>query len=986
MRDSEFRDWLAQRNWNGSPLTKTARGTRLSWLRALERALPNLGFAEGGLDEVHASGGSHLLLDRLRGLYNDWNSNASAARKLAPEAENPRGQIGNVLAAARLYSHFAEGRDPNYDFRAESGGDRFAAGIAKMRETFLHRMYDFEDMSREEGEFWDTEKSYKYAARGEVVALSARSDLTEEERGKAIYDRLCQSTIQGLPLSWRTRAELGKAPSEIRSRFYRVVAGLASEQRPAGDLAEWGARALEQLRAEGFAALRRGEVLNIVLSILGSVRPDECCWFKISIFDKGAMLLLGKRLFPSATFVRAEFDEFQALLLRVRDVLEEWEWQPESLEDVQGFFWVALDEHWDTDWGAFPDPEDVDAAMAQHDELGPEGFGSKFPGFGTPTQFWVLGKGQHAGNIYPSKPIAAVAMGWPSINGGWSRPDSACSLLHRAGYRIVDAEGRPVPVPNKPYLQPNAEPEVDSPAMTPRTPTPTNLILYGPPGTGKTYRTAEEAVHLIDGTIPVGREAVRSRYDQLVDAGQIRLVTFHQNYSYEDFVEGLRPVTGSDSGGGEDQPGTGFRLEARRGIFREICAVAEEARKNAGRRGGFELAGRRVFKMSLGRAGLEDHIFHAAIEGNYIVLGWGGDVDWSPPQFDQWSAILERWRDEMPGATGSDPNVVQMWPFRSAMKDGDLVIVSEGNSHFRAIAEVTGPYRFEPTDEREYNHRRTVRWLLVPDEPLPVETIYGKNFMMQSCYQLKDSLLKQEALARLLPGAGTTADGVPDQFVLIVDEINRANVSKVFGELITLIEPDKRLGSGPEQLAAKLPYSGDTFGVPDNLHLIGTMNTADRSIALLDTALRRRFLFREVAPQPELLDEEVEGVPLRRVLETINERIEYLIDRDHRIGHAFFMGEGGSSRAAIDATMRDRVLPLLQEYFFEDWSRVAAVLGEPRGRGGFFLDCSKLKDPTGTDGEPRLSWRVREAFAEDAYRRLVGPLPESDGEAADDFA
>lgn len=210
-----------------------------------------------------------------------------------------------------------------------------------------------------------------------------------------------------------------------------------------------------------------------------------------------------------------------------------------------------------------------------------------------------------------------------------------------------------------------------------------------------------------------------------------------------------------------------------------------------------------------------------------------------------------------------------------------------------------------------------------------------------------------------------------EEHVLIIDEINRANISKVFGELITLIEPDKRKGM-PNAVTLRLPYSQQPFSVPANLHLVGTMNTADRSIALLDTALRRRFRFREIAPDPSVLPEAVAGVPLRRVLETINDRIEYLIDREHRIGHAFFLGDGGSDRAGIDATMRDKVIPLLQEYFFEDWGRVAAVLGEAQGKGGGFLDCRKLRDPTGQDGEERESWSVRSAFSRDAYERLIG--------------
>lgn len=500
-------------------------------------------------------------------------------------------------------------------------------------------------------------------------------------------------------------------------------------------------------------------------------------------------------------------------------------------------------------------------------------------------------------------------------------------------------------------------------------PKPTNLILYGPPGTGKTYHTAQEAVRLCDGSAPEGREAIKARYDALVEAGQIRLVTFHQSYSYEDFVEGLRPVTDDGPDEEEGAPKAGFRLEPKRGIFREMCAVADDARKNAGRRGGFDLAGRRFFKMSLGRAGQEEHIFDAAIDGNYVVLGWGGEVDWSGPEYDDWSAILTRWQVEDPEATGYDPNVVQMWPFRSAMKQGDLIIVSAGNSHFRAIGEVVGPYSFEPSGTRTYNHRRQVRWLLLPDEPLPAEMIYGKKFMMQSCYQLKDNLVNKEALTRLLPGDEISEDQAPDQFVLIIDEINRANISKVFGELITLIEEDKRAGAA-NALTVRLPYSGDPFSVPVNLHIVGTMNTADRSIALLDTALRRRFTFNELMPDPSVLEEasQTTGINLMAVLRTLNQRIEYLFDREHQIGHAYFIG--CRSAADVHEVMRHRVIPLLAEYFYEDWSKVALVLGDADGAGRF-ITRTQLNPPAGlqSDGfsEVRYRWKICDQFNDDVY-------------------
>lgn len=498
---------------------------------------------------------------------------------------------------------------------------------------------------------------------------------------------------------------------------------------------------------------------------------------------------------------------------------------------------------------------------------------------------------------------------------------------------------------------------------------PTNLILYGPPGTGKTFATAKEAVRLCDGSVPASRDELKARYDALMESGQIGFVTFHQSYAYEDFVEGLRPTTGEEDGG-EGRAG-GFRLEPRKGVFREISALAEQARKSAGRTGGYDLGGRQFFKMSLGRAGAEDHIYDAAIEGGYIVLGWGGEIDWSDPQYDDYQAIFDKWNEIEPGTKGNSGNISQVWRFRGSMREGDIVIVSEGNSHFRAIGEITGSYYYEPTGERTYNHRRPVRWLLVLDEALPIDTIYDGALTMQSCYLLKEAKVKKEALSRILPSDAPASPSAPDQFVLIIDEINRANISKVFGELITLIEPDKRLGEVNE-LRVKLPYSGDTFGVPANLHIVGTMNTADRSIALLDTALRRRFRFKELMPDPELLSEDLDGINVRRLLQALNDRIEYLFDREHQIGHAYFLG--CATKDGIDEIMHAKVIPLLAEYFYENWERVRQVLGETADEGGFIVRRKLGPVGAGESDYVNERWRytVRETFAQEAYRQLTG--------------
>ncbi|MCB9589648.1 MAG: AAA family ATPase [Polyangiaceae bacterium] len=165
-------------------------------------------------------------------------------------------------------------------------------------------------------------------------------------------------------------------------------------------------------------------------------------------------------------------------------------------------------------------------------------------------------------------------------------------------------------------------------------------------------------------------------------------------------------------------------------------------------------------------------------------------------------------------------------------------------------------------------------------------------------------------------------------YALFIDEINRGNVSRVFGELITLLEEDKRLGEKNE-IIVELPYSHTLFGVPANLHLIGTMNTADRSVEALDTALRRRFKFRELPPKPSLLHFEIEGVRVDELLATINRRIEKLRDRDHALGHAYFMSlkDVDATLDDLKAVFRDSILPLLQEYFFGDFGRIGLILG-----------------------------------------------------------
>lgn len=161
--------------------------------------------------------------------------------------------------------------------------------------------------------------------------------------------------------------------------------------------------------------------------------------------------------------------------------------------------------------------------------------------------------------------------------------------------------------------------------------------------------------------------------------------------------------------------------------------------------------------------------------------------------------------------------------------------------------------------------------------------------------------------------------------IIIIDEINRGNVSKIFGELITLIEPSKRIGE-KEELKVILPYSKKEFGVPKNVYIIGTMNTADRSITSLDTALRRRFEFIEMMPDVSKLSMDCEGINLQELLKAINTRIEYLLDREKTIGHAFFIGVENLND--LKSIFQNKIIPLLQEYFYNDYALINAVLND----------------------------------------------------------
>lgn len=222
-------------------------------------------------------------------------------------------------------------------------------------------------------------------------------------------------------------------------------------------------------------------------------------------------------------------------------------------------------------------------------------------------------------------------------------------------------------------------------------------------------------------------------------------------------------------------------------------------------------------------------------------------------------------------------------------------------------------------------------------------------------------------------------------YVLIIDEINRGNVSQIFGELITLIEEDKRLGKA-EALEVTLPYSKEKFGVPPNLHIIGTMNTADRSVEALDAALRRRFNFEEMPPRPLLIETDgklkekkgiLDTVDLPLILNTINKRIEKLLDKDHQIGHSYFMSV--TKLSELKEVFQNKIIPLLQEYFFGDYGKIGLVVGK-----GFFKPVESVQenffaefnDYDSSEFAERTIYKIRDIaeMTEDDFKTAINDL------------
>jgi hypothetical protein len=507
---------------------------------------------------------------------------------------------------------------------------------------------------------------------------------------------------------------------------------------------------------------------------------------------------------------------------------------------------------------------------------------------------------------------------------------------------------------------------------------PLNQILYGPPGTGKTYHTTRVAVAICDGDAPTDRDELLERYQELRKENRIHFVTFHQSFGYEDFIEGIRPEMEIIGDEGIEQ----LTYRIQNGIFKRACQLAKEGLEQTSRPGERlnNLDNRKFAKMSVG--GLYDpDVEEFCFEQGYIALGWASDTDFSSlPKQKKWEKARDAIKNTLQ-ASGSDSAekrfaVQAVYFFKNWLDIGDIVIVPRGLSQIQAIGVIEGEYEYRP-DLFTIPNVRKVKWLL-RDAEIPVEKLQDKRFSQQTIYKLNRDKLNLDYLTKLLT-EDTAEASTPENHVLIIDEINRGNISKVFGELITLLEPSKRWGADDE-VTLKLPYSGDNFSVPANLHVVGTMNTADRSIALLDTALRRRFQFKEMLPESGIIpgvqdgkipDAEDDEINLRELLDALNARIEYLLGPDQTLGHAYFINI--TSFAELANVFRNQIIPLLQEYFHEDWKLIQMVLSD-----AFIV--STVSDPSqlfshvdGWDGvipDEKQHYRIPDTFTPAMFRAL----------------
>ena len=436
-----------------------------------------------------------------------------------------------------------------------------------------------------------------------------------------------------------------------------------------------------------------------------------------------------------------------------------------------------------------------------------------------------------------------------------------------------------------------------------------NTILYGPPGTGKTYNTVMYAVAIIENKKleEIKKEnytEVIDRYNKYKEDGLIEFTTFHQSYGYEEFIEGIKPVIHSDE---EDE--TDIQYEVVPGLFKKFCDIAGKPilRKEKCDIGINESP--TIWKISLEGSG-ENSTRTECMKNEHIRIG-----------YDEYGREIT---NLFKGVAGR--HILNY--FINDMSIGDIVMSCYDCNTVDAIGVVTGEYEWHDEYD-EYKRLRKVNWIVKGIKENIIKINNGSRLSNPTVYKLRMDLSDVMEIIEKYSKNTIEVEEKKKNHVFIIDEINRGNISKIFGELITLIEPTKRIGQTEGQ-KVRLPYSQKLFGVPNNVYLIGTMNTADRSIATIDTALRRRFNFKEMLPDEEVLDGiYVEDVSIKDIFIKMNKRITVLFDREHTLGHAYFLPlKDAPTIETLANIFENSIIPLLQEYFYEDYEKIRMVLGD----------------------------------------------------------
>lgn len=512
---------------------------------------------------------------------------------------------------------------------------------------------------------------------------------------------------------------------------------------------------------------------------------------------------------------------------------------------------------------------------------------------------------------------------------------------------------------------------------------PLNLILYGPPGTGKTYNTVNEALSIIEGKKieelqKEDRGKVLERFNKYKEDGQIVFTTFHQSLSYEEFIEGIKPIP-------PDQ-------QESYSIIAEHSSNASNPKFGNGRTV--------IENLPLMTYKVTDGIFSKVVKK--AASTFYDNVSSNKVDFDDlWDQFCQKIKkgNTLKSKTGVNQTVADIKPHKIYFNKPDGTINTVNYVLSDKLKKLFEKFKDNYSNLQGFNDEfrnviggcnTTFYWtalhaiceFLKNEYKRDSELVLSDDIIFENL-KIKDYIEKK---------------GKP--YVLIIDEINRGNVSQIFGELITLIEEDKRTTKwdkdkkqyvdNPEKITVKLPYSPDEepFGVPGNLYIIGTMNTADRSVEALDTALRRRFEFKEMMPNSKIKDEngmmlfydrEICGVKLGKLMDTINERIRVLKDREHQIGHSYFMK--CKTEDDLKNVFKNNIVPLLQEYFYGNYAYIGLVLGNRFVQKDEDANNPKFatfdgKDSFENNTDPQYKLLDEEGWEDldmnDALRQLIG--------------